>query len=497
MTSLTDKDTVPTSTHFLHAPQPVPLVVSIPAARLDVFDAYHRLASLQRPSCLLESGKGYHPHGRHSFIATDPYLMLAGKDSAYVVDTGPSRTACQGSPWTALATLLRNSVIGRPDGVPPFFGGAVGMISYDLVRQFESIPALTVDDLLAPDILFLFFDQVAAFDHATETLHLIFCPPLSRYLAEPRDKLHREGSDRLAEWHARLTTGASTQAPDTQDVRIVPEQTQPQYEERVQRCQEFIRAGDIYQANLSHRFTVDFTSQDGGRRELARHLYQRLRRLNPAPFAGLFESPDWTLVSSSPERLIRLDGRCADTRPIAGTRARGDSLDEDRRLVEELLSNAKERAEHLMLVDLERNDLGRVSRYGTVRTDALMEVERYSHVSHLVSNIRAELRAGLDAFDLIRAMFPGGTITGVPKIRCMEIIEGLEPVRRGPYTGSLGYMSWNGDIDFNIIIRTIVLGKDRGYLQVGAGIVADSRPDREYQETLLKAEALRKALGHS
>jgi para-aminobenzoate synthetase component I len=192
--------------------------------------------------------------------------------------------------------------------------------------------------------------------------------------------------------------------------------------------------------------------------------------------------------------LVRLDGRRAQTRPIAGTRARGDTVDEDRRLVEELLSNAKERAEHLMLVDLERNDLGRVSRYGTLRTDAFMEVECYSHVSHLVSNITAELRAGLDAFDLIQAMFPGGTITGVPKIRCMEIIESLEPVRRGPYTGSLGYMSWSGDIDFNIIIRTIVLAKERGYLQVGAGIVADSRPDREYQETLLKAEALRKAL---
>jgi para-aminobenzoate synthetase component 1 len=374
----------------------------------------------------------------------------------------------------------------------------VGWFSYDLVRQFEHIPALTADDLGAPDIVFVFFDQVAAFDHATETLHLIFCPPLSRYLGEPRDKLYREGCDRLAEWEARLSVAPGfSGTPGASDVRLVPEQTQPEYEERVERCQEFIRAGDIYQANLSHRFTVDFSFADGGRRRLARDLYRRVRRLNPAPFAGLFESQDWTLVSSSPERLVRLDGRSAQTRPIAGTRARGVNAADDRRLVEELLSNAKERAEHLMLVDLERNDLGRVCRYGTVRTDEFMGVERYSHVSHLVSNIAGELGPGLDAFDLIQAMFPGGTITGVPKIRCMEIIESLEPVRRGPYTGSLGYISWSGDIDFNIIIRTVVLAQERGYLQVGAGIVADSRPEREYHETLLKAEALRTALRSS
>jgi len=473
-------------------------MVSIPATRLDVFDVFRQLATPPRPSCLLESGRGKDALGRYSYIGVDPYLMLTGKDSTYVLDTGLSRSVHDGNPWAACSTLLRNSVMPRPHGVPPFFGGAVGLISYDHVRQFERIPALAVDDLGAPDIQFLFFDQVAALDHLTETLHLIFAPPLSRYLGEPRDKLYREGCDRLAEWEARLSVApAFSGTAAAGDVCIVPEQTQPEYEARVQRCQEFIRAGDIYQANLSHRFIVDFNPAVHVRRDLARNFYRRLRRLNPAPFAGLFESPEWTLVSSSPERLIRLDGRFAQTRPIAGTRARGDSADDDRRLVKELLSNAKERAEHLMLVDLERNDLGRVCRYGTVRTDEFMGVERYSHVSHLVSNVAGELRAGLDAFDLIQAMFPGGTITGVPKIRCMEIIESLEPVRRGPYTGSLGYISWSGDIDFNIIIRTIVLAKERGYLQVGAGIVADSRPAHEYQETLLKAEALRNALRSS
>ena len=201
-----------------------------------------------------------------------------------------------------------------------------------------------------------------------------------------------------------------------------------------------------------------------------------------------------TLVSSSPERLVRLEGRHVDTRPIAGTRPRGLSVAEDRRLVEELLSNTKERAEHVMLVDLERNDLGRVCRYGTVRVEEFMSVERYSHVSHIVSNVCGDLHPKFDGLDLVRAVFPGGTITGVPKIRCMELIESLEPVRRGPYTGSLGYFSWSGDLDLSIIIRTLVLAGQRGYLQVGAGIVADSDPAREYDETLYKAEALLQAM---
>jgi anthranilate/para-aminobenzoate synthase component I len=297
--------------------------------------------------------------------------------------------------------------------------------------------------------------------------------------------------------------------------------------EQVRQCQDYIRAGDIYQANLSHRFTIELSRRQntpspsplphhpllrpvasrgatgspeqrvpGGEENfrIGQALYGRLRTVNPSPFSALFDCEDLCLVSSSPERLVRLNGRLADTRPIAGTRPRGRDLPEDRRLAEELLTNRKERAEHLMLVDLERNDLGRVCRYGTVKADEFMVIERYSHVSHIVSNVKGELREGLDGFDLIQSVFPGGTITGVPKIRCMEIIENLEPVRRGPYTGSLGYLSWSGDLDLNILIRTLVLTKGRGYLQVGAGIVADSDPDREYDETLFKAEALLKAL---
>jgi len=271
---------------------------------------------------------------------------------------------------------------------------------------------------------------------------------------------------------------------------FTPDQEGSAYMDRVRRCQEYIGAGDIYQANLSHRFTVQssaLTGHDAFQAELL--AYDRVRTTNPSPFSGLLRFDHIRFISSSPERLIRLNGRQADTRPIAGTRPRGRTPADDRRLAEELRANEKERAEHVMLVDLERNDLGRVCDFGTVRVEEFMALEQYSHVNHLVSHVTGRLREDANGFDLLKAVFPGGTITGVPKIRCMEVIEELEPVRRGPYTGSMGYISWSGDLDFNILIRTLVVRNGAGYLQVGAGIVADSDPAREYEETLYKAQS--------
>ncbi|TAJ08374.1 MAG: anthranilate synthase component I family protein [Nitrospirae bacterium] len=485
----------PSRARFLMEERPEPLAVSLPLPDADAFELYRRLAVSGRLSFLLDSGKGGEEIARWSFMGSDPYLVLTGKGSGYTLCSRDRMTSHVGSPFTALADLMRASRMPRPEGLPPFFGGAVGYLSYDAVRQFERLPSLATDDLLAPDIQFAFVDLLAALDHQERTLHLIFAPPMERLLGEPREKLYREGCDRLAELEARLSVPArALDAPTPGACAIAPGQSQAEYMARVGQVQDYIRTGDIYQANLSHRFTIDL-ARNRSEAEQGTFLYRRLRQVNPSPFAGLLAFDDLCLVSSSPERLIRLQDRQVDTRPIAGTRPRGQSLAEDRRLAEELLTNQKERAEHLMLVDLERNDLGRVCRYGTVRADELMVVERYSHVSHIVSNVTGELREGLDGFDLIPAVFPGGTITGVPKIRCMEIIEELEPVRRGPYTGSLGYLSWSGDLDLNIIIRTLVLTKGRGYLQVGAGIVADSDPAREYEETLFKAEALFKALG--
>jgi len=505
----------PSRARFLMAERPEPLVLSLPLPRTDAYELYRRIAVPGRPSFLLESGKGGEGIARYSFLGSNPYLVLSGKNEQYELRSHHGSTLHQGDPFTALATLLRASRIARPEGFPPFFGGAVGFINYDAVRRFERLPSLAADDLDFPDLQFAFVDLLAALDHHERTLHLIFAPPLDRLLGEPREKLYREGCDRLAELEVRLSVRGQigSEFPQPGQLAIIPDQSRTDYMERVRQCQEYIRAGDIYQANLSHRFTIhlgppspsplpitrcsyrsNVSPGRGWGEEAAQTLYARLRKVNPSPFSALLEFNDVTLVSSSPERLVRLQGRRVDTRPIAGTRPRGLTQPEDRRLVEELLSNSKERAEHLMLVDLERNDLGRVCRYGTVRADEFMTVERYSHVSHIVSNVTGELHDKFDGFQLIRAVFPGGTITGVPKIRCMEIIESLEPVRRGPYTGSLGYLSWSGDLDLNIIIRTVVLTGAHGYLQVGAGIVADSDPAREYDETLFKAEALLRAL---
>jgi anthranilate/para-aminobenzoate synthase component I len=269
---------------------------------------------------------------------------------------------------------------------------------------------------------------------------------------------------------------------------LQPNMTREAFESMVVRCKEYIAAGDIYQANLSQRLSVRLTGAD------PLSLYRILRDVNPSPFAAYLDFGDMQLVSSSPERLVRLNQGVADTRPIAGTRRRGRDRTETENLSAELLMNEKERAEHIMLLDLERNDLGKVCQYGSVRVDEMMAVEDYSHVIHIVSNVRGDLAQGKDAFDLIRAVFPGGTITGVPKVRCMEIIDELEQVARGPYTGSIGYISNAGDMDLNIIIRTFVIKDGTAYIQVGAGIVADSDASSEYLETLQKAEALKKAL---
>jgi anthranilate/para-aminobenzoate synthase component I len=257
-----------------------------------------------------------------------------------------------------------------------------------------------------------------------------------------------------------------------------------QYIYMVRKAKEYIAAGDIFQANLSLRISADIGSTS------PLNVYHILREINPSPFAAFIDFGDYAIVSSSPERLVRVTGSTVDTRPIAGTRPRGRDRREDREMSAELLLNEKERAEHIMLIDLERNDLGRVSDYGSVVVDEMMITEQYSHVIHIVSNVRGKLAPGKDCFDVISAAFPGGTITGVPKVRCMEIIEELEGRRRGPYTGSLGYIGYNGNMDLNIIIRTFLVKSGKAYVQAGAGIVADSDPEREYYESLTKAEAL-------
>jgi len=450
------------------------------------------MASHTAPSFLFESGKGPAVIGRYSFFGTDPYQTLSGKDATWVLRTADGREQRGPAPFQRLARFGRESPIARPPDAPPFFGGAVGYLSYDLVRRFERVPSVSLDDLATPDVEFGFYDVVGTIDHQQGLLILSFCPPLERFLSEPREKLYREGCDRLATLAARLSQGPTADLAQNSlgPLMFTPGQSRSAYMDRVRRCQEYIAAGDIYQANLSHRFSIigaPFTQGDTFQAELL--AYDRLSRMNPSPFSGILRFDQTRFLSSSPERLVRLNGRLADTRPIAGTRPRGRTGADDRRLADELRADEKERAEHVMLVDLERNDLGRVCLAGSVRVDEFMALEQYSHVNHLVSNVTGLLRDDASCFELLKAVFPGGTITGVPKIRCMEVIEELEPVRRGAYTGSMGYISWSGDIDFNILIRTLISRSGHGYLQVGAGIVADSDPAREYEETLYKAQA--------
>jgi len=474
------------------------LATVLPLPNLSLLDLYERLAGDVPCPVLLESGHGpdgLAPGQRYSIIGSDPALLFRCTGSRLDWRArGEDWVTRVGDPMQTLRDLLDRMAVPRPAGFPPFYGGAIGYFGYDVARWFERLPDPPDDDLALPDVELAFYDVAAVVDHAQQELWLIFCPFGERFIKEPRTRLYEEGAARLLALETRLNAPAllDTNQPihprPALTLSMVPGMSEADYAAKVRRCLDYIADGDIYQANLSHRFTVKLDGRS------PRSIYRRLREINPSPFAALLDLPDVTLLSCSPERLVRRAGRDIDTRPIAGTRPRGASEDEDRRLVEDLLGNPKERAEHLMLVDLERNDLGRVCEYGSVRVDEFMAVERYSHVSHIVSNIHGRLAPGRDALDLLRAVFPGGTVTGVPKVRCMEVIAELEPVRRGPYTGSIGYLSPSGDLDLNIIIRTLVIAGEQASLHVGAGVVADSDPAPEYQETLFKAEALLKAL---
>jgi anthranilate/para-aminobenzoate synthase component I len=349
-----------------------------------------------------------------------------------------------------------------------------------------------------PDAHFLLFDSVIALDHKLKKTFIISCPAAEESIIksgspdEEWDNFYDNACKKINEIYKKITSNTSRNLNNPKKIKtpikIHHEMDKEDYINIVKRAKEYIKAGDIFQANLSQRVSAEI----GDTRPW--QIYKILSRINPSPFAAYLDMEDYYIVSSSPERLIRVIGDTVETRPIAGTRPRGRDAEGDRHMRTELLLDEKERAEHLMLIDLERNDLGKISNYSTVIVDEFMTTEDYSHVIHIVSNIRGTIVRGKDCFDAIRAVFPGGTITGVPKVRCMEIIDELEPVVRGPYTGSLGYISFTGSMDLNIIIRTFVIKDSTAYVQAGAGIVADSNPEREYYETLKKAEALIKTL---
>ncbi len=476
-----------------------PLVKPCLVAFDDPFELYGRVTGYAPHSFFIEHDWNQGEVSRRfSYLGCDPYQVMRGRNGTVQISTGGAWEEQAGDAFS----LLQRQFVEQPSGVAssflPFLGGAVGCLSYDLARTFEVLPEHAQDDLQFPDIYFLFVEAFVVIDHQMAGAWLVFSPSPERLAKENWEHLYREGQSRLLELEAKLKTVdpvVAGEKPAPFSLHIHEGQSAPEYRDRVRECQQFIGAGDIYQANLSHRFQVEgITERFSSQAQAGASLYRQLRCMNPSPHSAFLVLESDVIVCNSPERLVRLSDGNADMRPIAGTRPRGEGNAQDRRLAEDLLSDAKERAEHLMLVDLVRNDLGRVCRYGSIRVDEFMTVERYSHVMHLVSHIFGQLREGYNGFDLIRAVFPGGTITGVPKVHCMEIIERLEPVRRGLYTGSIGFIGWNGNVDLNIAIRTLLLTKGCGYLQVGAGIVADSDPNREYEETLHKAQAFLQVL---
>ncbi|MCU6710783.1 anthranilate synthase component I family protein [Paenibacillus sp. J5C_2022] len=468
-------------------------------------------------SFVLESGKS----GRYTYLGLHPDGVIRGKglEAESVSFAGLQERSGEKRKWTGKPLEVVREWLGFSRGPrlaegPRWLGGCAGFWGYDIARTIERLPELAEDDTDLPDYLFLRMNELWIVDHEKGIVYCVVHSPVSPDMSEAavrvayeRAMSRSEGmSDYWLTWfeEERAVARAREMRRDRcalmeQDTLHIDIESMPgirspfrkeAFMDAVRSIQRYIGQGDVFQVNLSQR-------QSRRTAIPPEELYEWLRLFNPSPYMGFLRCPDFQLVSASPELLVKLtDGRLA-ARPIAGTRRRGRTEEEEARFIEELRSNEKERAEHIMLVDLERNDLGRISAYGSVEVKELMVIERYSHVMHLVSQVEGTLAEGGDAFDVIAATFPGGTITGAPKIRTMEIIEELEPVRRGPYTGSMGWIDYNGDMEFNIIIRTMAVRDGLVHIQAGAGIVIDSDPEREYRESLSKAKALWKAMQYS
>ncbi|PEC20501.1 anthranilate synthase component I family protein [Bacillus cereus] len=450
------------------------LALSIPY-QLDFFKQYKFLSQDKPQHILLESGRG----GRYNIVGLDPVAVIQGKGETLHISESGKETIKRGNPLDLMQEYMEKWKTDYNPEYPPFQGGAIGYFSYDCIRYIEKLPSLAEDDLNIPDIFFLLFDDVFLYDQKEQVLWII-----THYVDE-----HEEAEERLNKWKDLWVKEVPEvtipfERPENNDEVVAF--TEEGFMKAVERIQEYIGNGDVFQVNLS-------TRQERTLQTHPLEIYTSLREINPSPYMGYLELGDFQIVSGSPELLIKKQGKEVSTRPIAGTRSRGANEQEDEELARELIENEKERAEHVMLVDLERNDLGRVCKYGTVEVDEFMVIEKYSHVMHIVSNVRGEVEGDKDAFNLVKAVFPGGTITGAPKIRTMEIIEELEPVRRGIYTGSIGWIGYSGDTELNIVIRTLLAKDGQAHVQAGAGIVIDSNPKNEYKESLKKAIALWRA----
>ncbi|MGH7932200.1 MAG: anthranilate synthase component I [Candidatus Binataceae bacterium] len=446
-------------------------------------------------SFLLESVRGGEKWGRYTFLGSEPAMVVRARgDRMDLIRPGRAVEARKViNAFEELRQEVKRSRAPELAELPRFFGGAVGFLAYDIVRCFEPrIPARAHDDLGTPDLYLMFTDTVLVFDNVRQTFKIVANVPLEEFASTHTAYLSAQA--KIDEIVARLGEAAIPPFLEVPppvgagELRVSSNQTREGYMSMVEAAKEYIAAGDIIQMVPSQRFEAPLPAHPF-------NLYRSLRQINPSPYMFYLRLGDHTLVGASPETMVRVEGRQITLRPIAGTRRRGASEAEDLSLERELLADPKEIAEHVMLVDLGRNDVGRVSKIGSVKVTELMGVERYSHVMHIVSNVVGELRDECDAFDAFRATFPQGTVSGAPKIRAMEIIDEFEPVRRGVYAGAVGYFSYTGNTDTAIALRTLLVKGDRVYIQAGGGIVADSDPAAEYEESVNKARAMIRALG--
>ncbi|MBL7070990.1 MAG: anthranilate synthase component I [Candidatus Omnitrophica bacterium] len=440
-------------------------------------------------SYLLESVEGEEKIARYSFLGSNPSLVFRSKGMDVEIREGEKlrRYKADSDPLEEIKNLMSQFKFVSIKGLPRFCGGLVGYIGYDMVRFFERLPDRNPDDLKVPDCIFVLTDTLLIFDHIMHKIKIVSNVHVKR---NPR-AAYSEALKKIAKIEKTLLKNTKVnRKPQTvnRKIKIRSNFTKNSFGDIVRKGKEYIKNGDIIQVVLSQRLEADLGKKDPF------SIYRQLRSINPSPYMYYLRFKDIKLIGSSPEIMVRCEDGKIELRPIAGTRPRGRNKSEDSRLEKELLGDPKERAEHIMLVDLGRNDVGRVSRFNSVRVGELMKVEKYSHVMHIVSDVTGRLSKDSNIYDVVRASFPAGTVTGAPKIRAMEIIDELENLKRGTYSGCVGYFSFSGNIDSCITIRTILVKKNKAYIQAGAGIVADSDPDKEYQETLNKAMALIKAI---
>jgi anthranilate synthase component 1 len=472
----------------------IPVVKSVSADLLTPVSAFLAIAENEPHAFLLESVERGEQIGRFTFLGARPYMRVKSREGEVEVERGRKRETLRENIFQVLKWLLREHRPASYPGLPPFTAGAVGYFAYDVVRQLEKIGDHAKDDFHLPDAELMFFDRLLAFDHLRHQIHIVATADVSGDVSREKRRVAYDRAVRdIAVIERKLSRGLSpamwrkAARKKSGKLKVQARTPRPQFLRAVQRCKDYIAAGDIFQVVLSQR--LDFTP------EVAPFdLYRALRQVNPSPYLYFLRSGDTHILGSSPEMLVRVTGRKLEYRPIAGTHPRGRDEAEDARLEHAMRNDEKERAEHVMLVDLGRNDLGRVSEYGSVKVKDLMYVERYSHVMHLVSALEGTLRKDLDALDAFAACFPAGTLSGAPKVRAMQIIEELEPTRRGIYGGSVLYADFAGNLDSCIGIRTMLMQGKKAYLQAGAGIVADSDPASEFQESLNKAQAVLKAV---